>query len=123
MVAPILAGDADYVMGSRFAGDIHRMLPHRRLGNLVLTGLLRFVSRTPITDGQSGYRVLSAAAAGRDAEVAHDFNYAQVLTLDLVAEGYRYAEARSATASARPGAPSCACPATCATSSLPSTGS
>ena len=91
MVAPILAGEADYVIGSRFAGDIERMLPHRRIGNLVLTGLLRFVSRTPITDGQSGYRALSGAAAS-DAQVAHDFNYAQVLTLDLIAKGYRYAE-------------------------------
>lgn len=91
MVAPILAGEADYVIGSRFAGDIHRMLPHRRLGNRVLTVLLRFVARTPITDGQSGYRALSANAA-RDAEIAHDFNYAQVLTLDLLAKGYRYAE-------------------------------
>ena len=27
-----------------------------------------------------------------DAEVVHDFNYAQVLTLDLLAKGYRYTE-------------------------------
>ncbi|MBW3620585.1 MAG: flippase-like domain-containing protein [Actinobacteria bacterium] len=91
MVAPILAGEADYVIGSRFAGDIERMLPHRRFGNLVLTAIVRFVARLPVTDGQSGYRALSAAAAA-DAEVIHDFNYAQVLTLDLVAKGYRYAE-------------------------------
>lgn len=91
LVAPILAGDADYVVGSRFAGDIHRMLPHRRLGNRVLTAALRFVARVPLSDGQSGYRALSAAAAA-DAEVIHDFNYAQVLTLDLLDKGYRYAE-------------------------------
>ncbi|MBW3659847.1 MAG: flippase-like domain-containing protein [Actinobacteria bacterium] len=91
MVAPVLAGDADYVIGSRFAGDIVRMLPHRRFGNLVLTAIVRFVARLPVTDGQSGYRALSHDAAA-DAEVIHDFNYAQVLTLDLVAKGYRYAE-------------------------------
>ncbi|MDX1622168.1 MAG: hypothetical protein R3320_14320, partial [Nitriliruptorales bacterium] len=88
---PILAGEADYVVGSRFDGDIHRMLPHRRFGNVTLTWLLRFVARVPISDGQSGYRALSAAAAA-DAEVIHDFNYAQVLTLDLLAKGYRYEE-------------------------------
>jgi hypothetical protein len=49
------------------------------------------VARRPIGDGQSGYRALSAAAA-RDAEIVHDFNYAQVLTLDLLAKGYAYAE-------------------------------
>ena len=59
LVAPILKGRADYVVGSRFAGQIRRMLPQRRLGNLALTGLLRFVARTPIGDGQSGFRALS----------------------------------------------------------------
>ncbi|HEY6886951.1 MAG TPA: glycosyltransferase, partial [Solirubrobacter sp.] len=91
MVAPILVGDADYVVGSRFRGDIRHMRPHRRVGNLVLTRLLRLVARTPLSDGQSGYRALSHAAA-RDAEIVHDFNYAQVLTLDLLGKGYRYAE-------------------------------
>ena len=91
LAAPILAGRADYVVGSRFDGQIDRMLPHRRFGNRVLTLLLRFVARTPISDGQSGYRALSAPAA-HVAEVIHDFNYAQVLTLDLLAKGFRYAE-------------------------------
>ncbi|MBW3576621.1 MAG: flippase-like domain-containing protein [Actinobacteria bacterium] len=91
LVAPILDATADYVVGTRFGGRIQRMLPHRRVGNLVLTALLRIVSRHPVSDGQSGYRALSPAAAAA-AEIVHDFNYAQVLTLDLLAKGYRYAE-------------------------------
>jgi glycosyltransferase involved in cell wall biosynthesis len=91
LVAPILEGRADYVVGSRFAGDIRRMLPHRRAGNRLLTLLLGWVARAPIGDGQSGYRAMSRAAAA-DAEVVHDYNYAQVLTLDLLAKGYRYLE-------------------------------
>jgi uncharacterized membrane protein YbhN (UPF0104 family) len=91
VVTPVLTGHADYVVGSRFAGTIGRMLPHRRLGNRVLTLALRFITRTPITDGQSGYRALSRHAAAR-ARVIHDFNYAQVLTIDLLARGARYAE-------------------------------
>ncbi|MGF1653560.1 MAG: glycosyltransferase [Actinomycetales bacterium] len=92
MVGPILDGRADYVVGSRFAGRIERMLPHRRLGNLVLTAWLRRVARRPdLTDGQSGYRALSPAAVA-DAEIVHDYNYAQVLTLDLLGKGHRYAE-------------------------------
>jgi hypothetical protein len=79
------------VVGSRFAGEIGRMLPQRRLGNLALTALLRFVARAPIGDGQSGFRALSRAAAA-DAEIVHDYNYAQVLTLDLLAKGHRYLE-------------------------------
>jgi hypothetical protein len=92
VVAPILAGEADYVVGSRFAGLPREMRRHRLVGNLVLTRLLAFVARRRISDGQSGYRALSAPAAAA-AEVVHDFNYAQVLTVDLLAKGYRYAEA------------------------------
>ncbi len=91
LVAPILGGRADYVVGSRFSGTIERMRPQRRLGNAVLTRLLSLAARTPLTDGQSGYRALSRRAAA-DAEIVHDYNYAQVLTLDLLGKGYRYAE-------------------------------
>ena len=91
IVAPILDGRADYVVGSRFDGRIAHMRPHRRLGNRVLTWILSRVARRRLADGQSGYRALSAAAAA-DAEIVHDFNYAQVLTLDLLDKGYAYAE-------------------------------
>ena len=77
--------------GSRFTGRIERMHPHRRFGNRVLTWALRRLARKPITDGQSGYRALSLGAATA-AEIVHDFNYAQVLTLDLLARGFRYEE-------------------------------
>ncbi len=95
LVGPILRGDADYVVGSRFAGEARDMRPHRWLGHRVLTtvvrGLVRRHGVRGLTDGQSGYRALSPAAAA-SAEIIHDFNYAQVLTLDLVAKGFRYAE-------------------------------
>ncbi|MQA86391.1 MAG: glycosyltransferase [Streptosporangiales bacterium] len=92
LAAPVLSGAADYVVGSRFGGEIRRMLPHRRLGNRVLTWWVRRLARRrDIGDGQSGYRAFSPRAAAH-AEVIHDYNYAQVLTLDLLAKGYRYAE-------------------------------
>jgi glycosyltransferase involved in cell wall biosynthesis len=91
VAAPILDGRADYVVGSRFTGTIEHMRPLRRIGNLALTWALRWSARTPLTDGQSGYRALSAEAAAA-AEIVHDYNYAQVLTLDLVGKGFRYAE-------------------------------
>ena len=91
MVAPILAGDADYVVGDRFAHGHPDMRPHRWLGNRLLTHLTSFVARRPLADAQSGYRALSPRAAA-EAEIVHDYNYAQVLTLDLLAKGYRYEE-------------------------------
>jgi glycosyltransferase involved in cell wall biosynthesis len=91
LIAPIVAGDADYVIGSRFRGEIKQMLRARRFGNRALTISLRVLAGVPLTDGQSGFRALSASAAAR-AEIIHDYNYAQVLTLDLLAKGFRYAE-------------------------------
>ncbi|MET0641287.1 MAG: lysylphosphatidylglycerol synthase domain-containing protein [Jiangellaceae bacterium] len=91
LAAPVLAGSADYVVGSRFTGQIRHMLPHRRVGNLALTRWVRWMTRRHITDGQSGYRAFSARAAA-DAEIIHDYNYAQVLTLDLLGKGFRYRE-------------------------------
>jgi len=91
LVDPVLSGQADYVVGSRFAGEIMRMLPHRRVGNRILTLLLSWVARRRIGDGQSGYRALSYRAAAA-AEIVHDYNYAQVLTLDLLGKGFAYTE-------------------------------
>jgi uncharacterized membrane protein YbhN (UPF0104 family) len=91
MVAPILDGEADYVVGDRFARGHPDMRPHRWVGNRLLTTLTSFVARRPLADAQSGFRALSPVAAA-DAEIVHDYNYAQVLTLDLLAKGHRYAE-------------------------------
>lgn len=95
LVAPVVGGQADYVIGSRFAGLPRAMRPHRWLGNRLLTEVLALLVRRwgvrHLSDAQSGYRALSPEAA-RQAEIIHDFNYAQVLTLDLLAKGFRYAE-------------------------------
>jgi uncharacterized membrane protein YbhN (UPF0104 family) len=92
LAAPVLAGTADYVVGSRFAGGPRRMRAHRTLGNRTLTTWVRWTTRRrDLTDGQSGYRAFSPEAAAA-AEIVHDYNYAQVLTLDLLAKGHRYTE-------------------------------
>jgi glycosyltransferase involved in cell wall biosynthesis len=91
LLAPIADGRADYVVGTRFGGRIDRMLPHRRLGNRAFTALTRRCARVPLTDANSGFRALSERSLGV-AEVLHDYNYAQVLTIDLVGKGMRYAE-------------------------------
>ncbi len=64
---------------------------HRRLGNYAFTALLMLLTRRRITDGQTGMRAFSREAARR-AEIIHDYNYAQVLTLDLLRKGMRMEE-------------------------------
>ena len=91
LLEPVLAGRADYVLGSRFLGGVRGMSLHRRLGNYVFTALLALLTRTVLTDGQTGMRAFSREAADR-AEIVHDYNYAQVLTLDLLRKGFRLEE-------------------------------
>lgn len=91
LVEPVLIGQADYVLGSRFRGGVKGMKLYRRLGNYVFTALLVLLTRRWMTDGQTGMRAFSREAAD-DAEIVHDYNYAQVLTLDLARKGFRIEE-------------------------------
>jgi hypothetical protein len=91
LVEPIRRGEADYVLGSRFAGSIDDMLPSKRLGNRCFTALVSILAARRISDGQTGFRAFSPDALAV-AEIVHDYNYAQVLTLDLLSKGLRLAE-------------------------------
>ncbi|HUQ39278.1 MAG TPA: alkaline phosphatase family protein [Acidimicrobiales bacterium] len=91
VLAPVLAGEADYVVGSRFTGTIASMAPHRRIGNRVLSALTSVVARRRLTDAQSGFRALGPGALDH-VRIGHDYNYAQVLTLELLGMGFRYTE-------------------------------
>ena len=92
LVEPILRGRADYVLGSRFSGGgVRGMKLHRRAGNLFFTLLLVVLTGRWMTDGQTGMRAFTREAALR-AEIIHDYNYAQVLTLDLLRKGFAFEE-------------------------------
>ena len=91
LLEPIFAGRADYVLGSRFLGGVRGMRLYRRVGNHAFTALLSFLTGRPMTDGQTGMRAFSREAA-ESAEIVHDYNYAQVLTLDLLRKGFRLEE-------------------------------
>lgn len=91
VVAPVVNRTADYTFGSRFKGSIFGMKVHRRLGNYFFTLLQSVLLRKRIYDGQSGMRGFSREAMER-AEIIHDYNYAQVLTLNLLRQGFRLEE-------------------------------
>ncbi|MGJ7920495.1 glycosyltransferase family 2 protein [Neobacillus sp. LXY-4] len=91
LIKPILEDHADYTMGSRFLGTINGMKLHRRIGNYCFTFLQSILLRKWIVDGQSGMRAFSKQAM-ENAEIIHDYNYAQVLTLNLVRKGFRVKE-------------------------------
>ncbi len=67
-VAPLHAGDADLVMGTRLKGTI---LPgamswsHRWIGNPILSGMLRLFYRTRVSDSHCGMRSFTREALDR----------------------------------------------------------
>ena len=91
LVKPIIDGQADYTLGSRFKGKVRGMKLVRRFGNHAFTALLVLLTGQLMTDGQTGMRAFSREAARR-AEIIHDYNYAQILTLDLLRKGFRMEE-------------------------------
>ena len=91
LLAPIESGEADYVLGSRYLGRRPSQRAFRRIGNLVFTGALNLAAGRRISDGQTGFRAFSRRAL-ECAEIIHDYNYAQVLTLDLLKKGMRMRE-------------------------------
>jgi hypothetical protein len=64
LIRPIADG-YDYVLGSRFAGQIRPQAmtwSHRRIGNPVLTAILNGLFRLKVSDAHSGFRAFTRAA-------------------------------------------------------------
>jgi glycosyltransferase involved in cell wall biosynthesis len=63
LVAPILAGEADLVIGERPITDIPHFSPLKKGLQRLGSSAVRFLSRTDIRDAPSGFRAVSRAAA------------------------------------------------------------
>ena len=62
IISPILKGEADLVIGSRFLGHDHNMPRYRRVGIRTINFLWNFGSKTRVTDTQSGFRAYGRKA-------------------------------------------------------------
>jgi len=56
ILEPVVKGEADFVVGSRFLNSGVEVPDYRRFGINVITFLFNFGSRTKVTDAQSGFR-------------------------------------------------------------------
>ena len=62
LVKPLIDGEADVAIGSRFLGESKRPPFYRRLGLRVLTAITNLGSGQRISDSQSGFRAYSSKA-------------------------------------------------------------
>jgi glycosyltransferase involved in cell wall biosynthesis len=75
VLAPVLAGEADIVVGSRFAGDPgYRSSVTRRIGIRVLAWVVSAIARQRVTDTTSGFQALNRRAIRLfAADYPHDY--------------------------------------------------
>lgn len=84
LLAPILAGKADVVIGDRSVRDNAHFSPLKRLLQRFGSMIVRRLSRTQVTDAVSGFRALTRSAAQR-INITSDFSY----TTDMLIQAGR----------------------------------
>ncbi len=93
LIAPVLDGEADMVVGSRFhaqaSGQFKRL---NRMGNKVAVALLNFIFKTQLTDVLSGYRVFNRKFVKGIPLFGGGFEIETELTIKAVVRRYRVAE-------------------------------
>lgn len=92
LVAPILAGTADAVYGSRFKGSIERMRWLNRMGNIVMTGASRALYGVNVSDLMTCYKMYRRALIDGLYIRANGFDFEAEFTARLAQRGARFAE-------------------------------
>lgn len=84
LVAPIVSGEADIVIGDRGVAENAHFTPLKRLLQRLGSGVVRQLARTEVLDAVSGFRALSRDAAHR-INITTDFSY----TTDMLIQAGR----------------------------------
>lgn len=84
LVAPVVAHEADIVVGDRGVGDNAHFGPFKRKLQRLGSAVVRSLSRTDVTDAVSGFRAISRAAAQR-ITITTEFSY----TTDMLIQAGR----------------------------------
>jgi glycosyltransferase involved in cell wall biosynthesis len=91
LVGPVVAGDADYVQGSRFLGRYDDAGGARDLGIRGFTWLIRLLARADITDCTNGFRAIDGSSLTRLRLVEDRFSAAEIL-IEAAGRGLRIRE-------------------------------
>lgn len=92
LIAPILADDADVVLGSRFLMGKPTMTPLQYLGNRVVTEVTNLLWLTRLTDVETCYQVFRRETINGMEFDRKDMSFTVELTLRLIRSGKRIRE-------------------------------
>jgi len=79
LVGPIVAGEADFVVGSRRMGDYERDSASRDAGIAVYTRLINLLGGTDVSDVANGYRAIRASRLAEIAFTEDQFHNPELL--------------------------------------------
>jgi glycosyltransferase involved in cell wall biosynthesis len=98
LAAPILAGDADMVLGDRGVGTLAHFSPAKRMLQRLGARTVALLSGVPVRDATTGYRAFSRAAAAR----LNCFNTFTYTLETLIQAGQAGMSVRSVNVNTRP---------------------
>ncbi|MBU0628862.1 MAG: glycosyltransferase family 2 protein [Nanoarchaeota archaeon] len=79
LIAPIKNKRADLVLGSRFKGRIESMPLIKKIGNRAFSKVISNITRTKISDGQTGFRAFTKEVAAIEIKSNHTYTQEQVI--------------------------------------------
>lgn len=91
LVYYLLHDDYDIMMGSRLAGKIEDMALLKKIGNKIYTRLLQYLTKTGVSDGQTGFRAFTDEFASI-IKIRGDFTYTQEMILEAATKKFRIGE-------------------------------
>ncbi len=91
LVGPILAGQADFVNGSRKLGMTHNTDPVRNLGVVVFANLLSVLTGTKITDPANGLRAMRSEVTAKVQLKQTQYQTSEML-INVIAHGFTVKE-------------------------------
>lgn len=91
LMGPLLAGEADFVSGSRTQGSEETKDPVRKLGVRVFALTLSMLTGQRVTDPSFGLRAMRAEVTGKVSLQQPQYQSAELL-IGVIAHGYKYVE-------------------------------
>lgn len=91
MLEPLVADEADFVLGSRVLGRSDNRDAFRQLGVHVFAALVRLLTGTPVTDTSTGMRAMRAEITATVRQEQVQYQTSELL-IGAIYQGYRIAE-------------------------------
>lgn len=91
LIEPIINGESDLVLGSRFLGTIEKMSLMKKLGNMAFSKVISQIIGLKITDAQTGFRAFTREFAER-IKIKSTHTYTQEMIIRAKREKFRIKE-------------------------------